>query len=281
MPSEHTSARAASDAEPSERRKFDPKRYWEDRLEGTYSLGGVGWFGLGEGFNRWMYRVRRHVFGRTARRAVPNLADARVLDVGSGTGFYVERWRDLGVSDISGIDLTDVAVASLNKRYPAYHFVQADITAGTGDLHPESFDAISIMDVLFHIVDDEGYRRALANLQSLLRPGGTIILTDNFLHGPWMSGEHQVSRDADWILDALREAGFDVLTRKPLFVLMNTPVDTQSRLLKGWWWLLMNVMARARWLGGPFGAAVYPVELALTATLREGPTTEIVAARKR
>ena len=43
----------------------------------------------------------------------------------------------------------------------------------------------------------------------------------------------------------------------------------------------MNVMARLRWLGGPLGAAIYPAELALTATLREGPTTEIVAARKR
>ena len=89
------------------------------------------------------------------------------------------------------------------------------------------------------------------------------------------------SRDADWILDLLRDSGFDVLTRRPLFVLMNTPVDSRSRLLAGWWWLLMNVMARARWLGGPLGAVLYPIELALTATLREGPTTEIVAARKR
>ena len=73
-----------------------------------------------------------------------------------------------------------------------------------------------------------------------------------------------------------------MVLRRPLFVLMNTPVDSRSRLLERWWGLLMNVMARrARWLGGPLGAAVYPVETALTAILREGPTTEIVAARKR
>ena len=278
MPYEPTSARAASGAEQSD---FDPRRYWEERLEGTFSLGGVGWFGLGEAFNRWMYRVRRHVFLRTVRRAERNPGGARVLDVGVGTGFYVERWQELGVRDISGIDLTDVAVQGLSQRYPQHRFVQADITDGTGELPAASFDAISIMDVLFHIVDDQRYERAIANLHSLLRPGGVLILTENLLHGDWHRGPHQVSRDADWILGLLDRAGFDVISRGPLFVLMNTPVDTRSRLLKGWWWLLMNVLSRARWLGGPLGATVYPLELGLTATLREGPTTEIVAARKR
>ena len=278
MPSEHTSAHAASGAEPPD---FDPKRYWEERLEGTFSLGGVGWIGLGEGFNRWMYRVRRGVFRRTVRRVAGDLAGKRVLDVGVGTGFYVERWTELGVRDITGIDLTDVAVRGLSERYPEHRFVQADITAGTGDLPPESFDAISIMDVLFHVVDDERYERAFANLHSLLRPGGVLVFTENLLHGDWHRSQHQVSRDAGWILGLLDRTGFEHLSTRPLFVLMNTPVDSRSRLLRGWWWLLMNVLARAPWIGGPLGAAIYPAETALTATLRKGPTTKIVAARKR
>jgi SAM-dependent methyltransferase len=278
MPYEHTSAPAESGGEPPE---FDPRRYWEERLEGTYSLGGVGWLGLGEPFNRWMYRVRRRVFARTVRKAASDLRNARVLDVGSGTGFYVERWHELGVRDVSGIDLTDVAVQNLSGRFPGDRFVRADITEGTGDLPAEGFDAISIMDVLFHVVDDDRYERAIANLHSLLRPGGTLILTENLIHGDWHRGAHQVSRDADWILGLLDRSGFEVILRRPLFVLLNTPVDTRSRLLKRWWWLVMNITARARWLGGPLGAAVYPFETALTAILREGPTTEIVAARKR
>jgi SAM-dependent methyltransferase len=278
MPYEPTSAPAESGAE---RPEFDPKRYWEDRLEGTFTLGGVGWFGLGESFNRWMYRVRRHVFTRTARKVVGNLPSAKVLDVGSGTGFYIERWHELGVHDVTGVDLTDVAVAGLSKRFPAQHYEQVDITAGTGTLPAGSFDAISIVDVLFHVVDDAGYERAMANLHSLLRPGGVLIFTDNMLHGDWQRAEHQVSRGIAWILDLLNRTGFDVVERRPLFVLMNTPVDTNSRLLKRWWWLLMNVIARAPWLGGVAGAAIYPPEVALTRLLREGPTTEIVAARKR
>ena len=68
------------------------------------------------------------------------------------------------------------------------------------------------MDVLFHVVDDDRYGRAIANLHSLLRPGGVLILTENLLHGDWHRGEHQVSRDADWILGLLRQTGFDVLS---------------------------------------------------------------------
>jgi SAM-dependent methyltransferase len=278
MPYEPTSARAESGGEQPD---FDPRAYWEERLEGTFSLGGVGWLGLGEPFNRWMYRVRRRVFARTVRKAGVDVRSARVLDVGSGTGFYIERWHELGVRDVTGSDLTDVAVEGLSERHPGDRFQRVDITEGTGDLPQEHFDAISIMDVLFHVVDDERYERAIANLHSLLRPSGTLILTENLLHGDWHRGPHQVSRDAGWILGLLDRTGFQVVVRRPLFVLMNTPVDSRSRLLKAWWWLLMNVTARARWLGGPIGAAIYPVETALTATLREGPTTEIVAAIKR
>jgi SAM-dependent methyltransferase len=259
---------------------FDPQRYWSDRLERTYSLGGVGWLGLGEGFNRWMYRVRERVFRRIVGRSLGEVRGKRVLDVGSGTGFYVARWHELGAGEVSGADLTDVAVERLRALYPRDSFQQLDITAATGDLPSDHFDAISIMDVLFHVVDDDRYARAIANLHSLLRPGGVMLLTENLLHGEWHRGEHQVSRDIDWILALLDRTGFDVVIRRPLFVLMNTPVDTTSRLLKGTWFTLVNVMQRAPWIGGAVGAALYPVELALTSALREGPTTEIVAVRK-
>ena len=84
---------------------FDPERYWSDRLEQRFSLGGVGWLGLGEPYNRWMYAVRRRVFRRVIRDRL-DLPRARVLDVGSGTGFYVSLWRELGAGAVTGSDLT-------------------------------------------------------------------------------------------------------------------------------------------------------------------------------
>src|SRR4051794_18000568 len=86
-------------------RDFDVRQYWETRLERRGGLDAVGWAGLGEGFNRWMYRVRKRVF---EREVAPRLADrehARVLDVGCGSGFYIDRWLEAGVRDVSGCDI--------------------------------------------------------------------------------------------------------------------------------------------------------------------------------
>jgi SAM-dependent methyltransferase len=261
--------------------EFDPQAYWSERLDRTYSLGGVGWLGLGEPFNRWMYRVRKQVFLRTARRVLGEPRDARVLDVGSGTGFYIERWHDLDAGEVSGADLTDVAVGRLRERFPGDTFTQFDLTGEPGALPAGHYSAVSAMDVLFHIVDDDGYARAVENIHSLLAPGGALIFSENLIHGEWIRGEHQVVRDLDWVLALLDRTGFEVVRRRPLFVLMNTPVDSRSRLLKRFWGLLMSGAKTGPRSAAALGAALYPVEVALTALLRESPTTEIVVARKR
>ena len=261
--------------------EFNPQRYWSERLDRTFSIGGVGWLGLGESFNRWTYRVRRRIFQRTARAVLADLRTARVLDVGTGTGFYVERWHELGAAEVSGADLTEVAVQRLRGRYPNDRFVQLDVTGDVSGLPAGHFDAISIMDVLYHVVDDDGYARAITNLSTLLRPGGVLIFSENLLHGEWQRTEHQVSRDVDWILERLNRNGFDVLKRRPVFVLMNTPIDSRSRVLRFTWAKLMSIVKLRRGLGSVLGATLYPLELTLTALLQEGPSTEIVAVRKR
>jgi SAM-dependent methyltransferase len=259
---------------------FNPQSYWSERLDRSFSIGGVGWLGLGESFNRWAYRVRRRIFLRTARGVIADMPTARVLDVGTGTGFYVERWHELGAREVFGADLTDVAVERLRARYPGDSFVQLDVAGDVSALPAGQFDAVSIMDVLYHVVDDDGYARSIANLNTLLRPDGVLILSENLLHGAWQRTEHQVSRDVDWILGLLNRNGFDVVKRRPVFVLMNTPIDSNSRLLGFTWSKLMSLVKLRPRLGSVLGAVLYPLELALTALMREGPSTEIVAARK-
>ena len=93
----------------TEEKGFDPRAYWEQRLSEEYSLHGVGYASLGLRYNRWMYRIRRRVFRRTMRRFLRDRSSMRVLDVGCGTGFYVDQWRELGIGQIAGLDLTETA----------------------------------------------------------------------------------------------------------------------------------------------------------------------------
>ncbi|MGH2840623.1 MAG: class I SAM-dependent methyltransferase [Solirubrobacteraceae bacterium] len=259
---------------------LDTKQYWEDRLTREYSLGGVGWIGLGRAFNRWMYAVRGRVFARVVRAHVPLSPQARVLDVGSGTGFYLEAWRRLGVAAPEGSDLTERATVALGARWPDLAIHRFDAAGERTSLPPGSYDAISAMDVLFHIVDDAGFARALANLAGLLAPAGRLVFSDNFPALATPSAAHQVSRTEADIRRALAQAGLEPVAMRPMFVLLNTPVDTRSRLLRLWWSLLTRTATRGEALGFAAGAALYPLEVALTRVVRRGPSTKIMVCRR-
>lgn len=259
--------------------QFDPEAYWSSRLEQTYSLEGVGYLGLGEPYNQWMYAVRRQVF-RAVVRGRLDLTRASVLDVGSGTGFYIERWRELGAARVAGSDLTAFAVEQLARRFPDASFRVLDLTRPLGAA-PERFDAISAMDVLFHIVDDDGYARAIANLGRLLAPGGILVLSENLLHGRTERGRHQTSRSIEAVSALLHEAGLEIELRRPLFVLMNAPIDSDSALLERGWKainILVREHPRTAWT---VGAGLYPLELVLGRVVKDGPSTEILVCRKR
>jgi len=88
-----------------------PQAYWEYRLAAQFDLRGSGCRVLGKHYNAWLYRVRRHIFLRHVCPLGIAWSTARVADIGSGTGFYVNLWRRLGVRSLVGIDFSPTAVA--------------------------------------------------------------------------------------------------------------------------------------------------------------------------
>jgi SAM-dependent methyltransferase len=264
---------------------FSARDYWESRLRQSYSLEGVGYRRLGRQYNTWMYRVRARVFARLARSLDVDWHPAKVLDIGSGTGFYVDQWHRLGVPRITGVDITDKAVEELRRRFPGDEFLRVDIgrpldPASRSQL-PAAFDAVSAMDVLFHIVDDAEYARAFENIASLLKPGGWFLWSDNFLRHHAERVTHQVSRTLADSERLVRAAGFDVVRRVPMFVLMNYPADSRGRVARWAWTAMVAPAAIAEPLGWAVGAILAPIDGFLTRILQESPTTEIMVCRKR
>ena len=261
--------------------QFHPKQYWEDRLSRNYSLDGVGWQGLGTSYNRWLYRVRRRAFLGALAPHARQLGDGRVLDVGSGTGFYIDRWKELGIHHICGCDLTDFAIAQLRRRYPACSFHVLDIGDALPEPPAETFDAVSCMDVLFHIMDDQRYRTAYANFGRLVKPGGLLVLTECRTADKPVRATHMVLRLNAEREALLREAGFDILIRRPVFMLMVEPYDTQRRVLRLAWSELYRTLKWFPRLAGPIGAALYWPEVVITSLLRQGSSHELIVARRR
>jgi SAM-dependent methyltransferase len=260
---------------------FDARSYWEGRLGQDWSLTGVGFRRMGRRFNEWAYRRRGERFEAVVREFVPDLSAHRVLDVGSGTGFYLDAWSRLGAKQVVGLDLTEVAVVNLRQKFPDLDIHHGDISFGLGDLAPGSFDAVSAMDVLFHIVDNGKFGQAISNIGELLVSGGLFIWSDLFVHGQEVVEEHFATRSlyrSEAVLDA---AGFDILGRRPMFHLLNEPRDMRSRLLFEMWRAAMFAASKAEPLGNAVGRAGYHLDAWLDQRGNESVSSEFMICRKR
>lgn len=249
-------------------------------MRAATGLRGVGHGSHPQKYNEWTYRLKRVAFRRALRRVDVPLDSARVLDVGSGLGFGVERWVEAGARTVTASDITPFAAERLQRRYPQVDARQLDIGAEDVPLDRESFDIVSAFEVLFHIVDDERYARALLNISRVLRPGGFFVFTDNFLrHAPHV-GRYQVSRTDEDIRAALSAAGLEVVARYPVFVLMGFPVDTRHERVQRWWRSSVGRVAKddrgARYLG----PVLYCLDRVLTRLAAQGPSIEMLVTRR-
>jgi hypothetical protein len=114
----------------------------------------------------------------------------------------------------------------------------------------------------------------------LLAPGGRLIFTENLVHGETQRTEFQTSRTLSTVERLLFAQGLEIEMRRPMFVLMNTPIDSNSALLQTAWRAASALAGRGRRSAYLVGALLYPLDLVLTRVLREGPSTEIVVCRK-
>ena len=161
------------------------------------------------------------------------------MDIGSGTGFYIDLWKSLGVNSVTAIDITTIAVEKLRGKFPNSECYQLDI----GSILPKEFrdrqyDVISAFAILYHLVDDICYQRAFENISQMLCPGGIFVFSENFIHGKLIRSQYQVNRPLKDIEDILKKAGLKVKVRVPLSVLMDYPVDSNSTALKIAWQMM-------------------------------------------
>jgi SAM-dependent methyltransferase len=232
-------------------------------------------------YNNWLYAVRREILRRHLLGLSIELSRVNVLDIGSGTGFWLEQWKGLGVRSLQGSDIAAVAVGRLKQKFPEIDIAQIDIAETLEAFNWKGrFDVVSAFDVLFHITEDGRFNRAIENISTLLKRGGYFFFSDNFVHGTARRTEHQVSRSLNDIEAVVRSNGLRIVRRAPMFVLMNAPIDSSLRWLMPIWRAFLAPVHFVPFLGSVYGAVLYPVELTLTRLMSESPTTEIMICQK-
>jgi SAM-dependent methyltransferase len=107
----------------------------------------------------------------------------RVLDVGSGAGHWLDFYADVfGARRLVGVEISRPAAAALRARYAhteTVEVVEADVSSPAFDLD-EEFEVVNAIGVMFHIVDDAAWRRAVSNLARRLVPGGFLVVGGQF-----------------------------------------------------------------------------------------------------
>ncbi len=269
---------------PAEPLVYRPAEFWDGRLRHHFDMIGVGYSRLGKPFNLALYRQRLVVLGRTLGRFKIRPAGADVVELGPGTGFYIDEWKRLGIGSLLGLDIAAVAAERLSVQYPEYRFAQADVTE-PWPCPDSSADIVTAFDVLFHITDDAGFGAAIREAGRVVRPGGVLLVSDLFIHGQAFRGFHQVSRTLDDYRAALDAAGFDVLGRMPIFVTMHPALDLppgrRSRLAAGWWGRVEQRLMDEPKRGYRLGRVLGWIDRGLTKVSRGGPSTELLVARRR
>lgn len=262
---------------------FNPKEYWDSRLSKEYSLKGVGDIGLPFSYSKFLYKVRESAFRYAMKSSLFLIKDGvnSVLDVGSGTGFYIEQWKKQGVSEIFGSDITDIAVSNLRKKYSEYQFIKQDIGSHLRpNMFGRKFDVVTAFDMLFHIVDDDSYKKAIENFSLLVKDGGILIFSDNLSPLKKIVLEHQVSRTEKEVFGLLRKNGFEIIRIIPMFVFMNDPVRSKSRILRKFFSIVYRMSSRSELHGRLIGCFLYPIEIFFLKLLKRGPSTEIFIWRR-
>ena len=267
--------------------EYVPHDYWEDLLASDYSSAGVAHPGLSVSLNDAFYRAQERAVDAAVRKHRVVLAGASVLDIGSGTGIWLDHWRRAGAARIAGVDLTDSAVQHLQARFPALQIHRGDVSASEFPVDGE-FDVISVMSVLLHITDLTRVEAALSRISGLLKPGGTLILIEPVVVHRWWgpSGPelNSVARPLAQWESLLARQGLEIEDLQPVTVLFNNVADTRTHAgwlaLSAYWYALgMGVGPRER-LGAVAAAVLTPLDRALVRFARTGSSTKCVVIRR-
>jgi 2-polyprenyl-3-methyl-5-hydroxy-6-metoxy-1,4-benzoquinol methylase len=187
-------------------------------------------------FKRFEYNFRKY-FPKAMR-------EIRLLDVGIGRGEMLSCMKDWGYENYHGIDISPSTIGfcramdlpcELVEDSPAY--LKAN---------PNSFDVITLLDVLEHIQKKEVIA-FVAALRTALKPGGVLIIKVPNLQAPDGNLErynditHEIGFVEHSLAQVLLAAGFKKFTFAGFesFV-FGRPIDYFRKMLRSLHWLMVR-----------------------------------------
>src|SRR3990172_1207342 len=98
--------------------KFNPSKYWEDRLAKNINLRGTGHRAFNLRYNEYLYKTQEDAMDILLDESKVDPKNKKILDIGSGNGFYIKYFLDKGAANVWGLDITEASVNYLRTKYP-------------------------------------------------------------------------------------------------------------------------------------------------------------------
>jgi SAM-dependent methyltransferase len=118
----------------------------------------------------WWYRARREILSDYLKRYAELPKDAKILEIGCGTGHNLPMLASFGDVDAIEIDETARGFASERLGKPVGTSPLPELIG----VEPGSYDLVAVLDVVEHVDDDVAALKAMAKA---LKPGGNILIT--------------------------------------------------------------------------------------------------------
>jgi len=153
--------------------------YWNERFRlygesrGTYKA--ICSYGMPYLYNRYIDIVQKKALG-SALNAL-QLEGKSVLDIGCGSGRWCRILAEKGAY-VTGVDISEQAIAlarraTMNDKIRFLVSSIADL-----ELPHHSFDVITCVTVLQHVVDPDELERSLSIIKQLLKPHGNVVIME-------------------------------------------------------------------------------------------------------
>lgn len=179
----------------------------------------------------WWFVARRRIVLEALRRALPDRTGQapRLLDIGCGGGATLRELGKLG--EAAGVDPDAGSVEAARLR--AGCDVRPGCLPDDIPFDDESFEAVTLLDVLEHIDDDVA---ALRTVSRLLRPGGIVVCTVPAFGFLWSEhdvlNEHHRRYTRRQLRSRLEQAGLRVRKLSYYNTLLFAPIAL-VRLVRG------------------------------------------------